>query len=354
MSAAPRLLVLALGLWGPPRAVYAAPAVERPAVEFRWDAPAGCPDEAAVVAQLEALLGGPLAERRGERLTAIARVRQEPGGAWDLRLWTVSDDGTLQRSLRHERCDMLAKAGVLIAAMAIDPLAQERMEGGAEVGAVAATAEPVAKYEAPPVQEPVPVPTPAPMPVTEPPRPEVKVVPPPPPRARALRGALRVSGGVAFGDLPGVGATLRLTPALVWPRVRLELEAAYGPVRRARFDDRPDVGADLQLAAGALRACPLFRRKQLELAVCGGLELGAMYGRGVGFALEADGRLLWAALHLMPALFVVLHPRAALFFAVEGQVALARPRFVVEGFGTVYRALPGGARGLLGVEIRFP
>jgi hypothetical protein len=351
VSAAPRLLVLALGLWAPPRAVYAAPTVERPAVEFRWDAPAGCPDEAAVVAQLEALLGGPLAERRGERLTAIARVRQEPGGQWDLRLWTVSDDGTLQRSLRHDRCDMLARAGVLIAAMAIDPLAQERMLDGAEVGAVAAKAEPVAKYEPPP--EPA-VPEPVPVPIAEPPRPEVTVVSPPPPRARALRGALRVSGGVAFGDLPGVGATLRLTPALVWSRVRLELEAAYGPVRRARFDDRPDVGADLQLAAGALRACPLFRRNKLELAVCAGLEIGAMYGRGVGFALEADGRLLWAALHLMPALFVVLHPRAALFFAVEGQVALARPRFVVEGFGTVYRALPGGARGLLGVEVRFP
>ncbi len=306
-----------------------------------------------MVAQLEALLGGPLAERRGDRLTAIARVRQEPGGQWDLRLWTVSDEGTLQRSLRHDRCDMLARAGVLIAAMAIDPLAQERMLDGDAVGAVAAKAEPVVGDEPPPVPEPAPVPEPEAKPEATP-EPQVVKQSPAPPRARALRGALRVSGGLAFGDLPGVGATLRLTPALVWPRVRIELEAAYGPVRRARFDDRPEVGADLQLAAAALRACPLFRRKRLELAVCAGLEMGAMYGRGVGFALATDGRLLWAALHLMPALFVVVHPRAALFFAVEGQVALVRPRFVVEGFGAVYRALPGGARGLLGVEVRFP
>ena len=350
MSAASRLLVLALGVWGAPWAASAGTAAPRPAVEFRWDAPASCPDEAAVVAQLEALLGGPLADRRGDRLTAIARVRQEPGGQWDLRLWTVSDEGTLQRSLRHDRCDMLARAGVLIAAMAIDPLAQERMLDGVEVGAVAARAEPVVNDEPPP--EPVPVPVAEVKPVVKPV--PVIVQAPPLPRARALRGALRLSGGVAFGDLPGAGVTLRLTPALVWTRVRLELEAAYGPVRRARFDDRPEVGADLQLAAAALRACPLFRRGKLELAVCAGLEVGAMYGRGVGFALEADGRLLWAALHLMPALFVVLHPRAALFFAVEGQVALARPRFVVEGFGPVYRALPGGVRGLLGVEVRFP
>jgi len=53
VSAASRL-VLALGLCGPPGAALAGPAA-RPAVEFRWDAPAGCPDEVEVVAQLEAL-----------------------------------------------------------------------------------------------------------------------------------------------------------------------------------------------------------------------------------------------------------------------------------------------------------
>lgn len=331
----------------------AAPSESPPAVEFRWDAPAGCPSEAEVVAQLEALLGGPLVDRRGERLTAIARVRQEPGGAWDLRLWTVGDAGTLQRSLRHDRCDMLARAGVLIAAMAIDPLAAERMADGEAVAEVAAEARPVtdeapaATPEPPPLVQP-PL-EPPPRPASEPPAPVPAVR-----RSRVVRGALRVAGGLAFGDLPGVGATLRLAPALVWPRVRLELEAAYGPPRRARFDDRPDAGADLQLAALAVRACPVFRRDRVELAVCGGLEVGAMYGRGVGFALSADGRLLWSALHLAPALFVAVHPRVALFFAVEGQVALARPRFVVAGFGEVYRALPGGVRGLVGVEARFP
>lgn len=317
----------------------------RPVVEFRWDAPAGCPTEAEVLAELEALLGGPLAARTGERLTAIARVRQEPGGTWDLRLWTVGEAGTLQRSLTHDRCDMLARAGVLIAAMAIDPLAQDRMADGEAVAAVAAEARPITDDEPPPAP---PVVSVEPLPPAPQPQPQ-------PQRARVLRGALRLAGGVAYGDLPGVGATLRLTPALVWPRVRLELEAAYGPQRRARFDDRPDTGADLQLAAASVRACPLFHpRRRVELALCGGLEIGAMYGRGVGFALASDGRLLWAALHLMPALFVVPHPRVALFFAVEGQVALARPRFVVEGFGEVYRARAGGVRGLLGVEVRFP
>lgn len=344
-----RSVVLALGVLAGP----AEPPTTPPVVEFRWDAPAGCPPEAEVIAELEALLGGPLAERRGERLTAIARVRQEPGGTWDLRLWTVGEAGTLQRSLTHERCDMLARAGVLIAAMAIDPLAHERMADGEAVAAVAAEARPVEQAEPVPARtpEPAPVITQAPAPAPAPAPAKVE------PRRRKLRGALRLAGGLAYGDLPGVGATLRLTPALVWPRVRLELEAAYGPQRRARFDDQPDRGADLQLAAAALRACPVFHprtRTPVEVAVCAGLEVGAMYGRGVGFALASDGRLLWSALHLMPAVFVVPHPRVAVFFAVEGQVALVRPRFTVEGFGDVYRAAAGGVRGLVGVEVRFP
>lgn len=95
MNQSLRVAVLALGgPAGPASASAAPPSV----VELRWDAPAGCPAEAEVIAELEALLGGPLAQRRGEPLTAIARVRQEPGGTWDLRLWTVGEAGTLQRS----------------------------------------------------------------------------------------------------------------------------------------------------------------------------------------------------------------------------------------------------------------
>jgi len=346
VSAAVRRAALALALLGAPTAALAGPPAA-PAVEFRWDAPAGCPEEAEVLAQLERLLGGPLAARRGERLTAIARVRQEPGGAWDLRLWTVSDAGTLQRSLRHERCDMLASAGVFIAAMAIDPLAGERLLDGDEVVAVAAEAQPVRDAEPPPP----PIASPPPAPPATPPAPPAA----PPPRTRTpVRGALRLAAGVAYGDLPGVGPTLRLSPALLWPRLRLEIEAAYMPLRRSRLASDGSRGVDLQLAAAALRACPVFRRGRIEFPICAGLEFGAMYGRGVGYPIAYEGRQLWAALHLMPTLQVVVHRQVALFAGLEGFVALVRPRFEVAGAGALYRAPAGGVRGLLGVEVRFP
>lgn len=327
----------------------AAPALARPAVEFRWDAPAGCPAEAEVVAELERLLGGTLAERAGPRLTAIARVRQEPGGGFDLRLWTVSDEGTLQRSLAHADCDALARAGALIAAMAIDPSVLDRMSEETDAAEVAAEAKMVDEPEAPPEPEPEPEPEAPPEPGPEPP-----VLPSPARKDRALRGGLRLGGGFSFGDLPGLGALVRLTPALIWPRARLELEVSYGPLRRARFDDVPDQGADLQLATGVVRGCPLLRAGRLEVPLCAGLEIGAVFGRGVGYAISSEARQLFVGLQLAPGALFVVHPRVALGAVVEGAVHVVRPRFFIKNYGEVYRSAPASVRALLAVEVRFP
>lgn len=340
-SAGVQVLWLATALLGPP---------ERPAVEFRWDAPAGCPGEAEVTAELERLLGGPLVGRGGQRVTAIARVRQEPGAGYDLRLWTVRDEGTLQRSLVHAECEAVAKAAALIAAMAIDPSALDRVGEAKAAAEVAAEATTVTDPEPPPLAEPevkTEVKTEAPASVPSP-------APGRGPRARALRGAVRVGAGVAYGDLPGVGALTRMTAALVWPRARLELEASYGPVRKARYQDREDRGVDLQMATATLRGCSVWRVRRVDFPICGGAEIGAMYGRGVGFALTNEGRLLFAALQATAMVLFAPHPRVALGATVEGAVHVARPRFVVEGVGEVYRAAPASVRALGVIELRFP
>jgi hypothetical protein len=98
-------------------------------VEFRWDAPTEhCPSEAEVLAQLERLLGGQVSAQGDRRLTAIARVRRETDGRWDLRLWTVTQEETSERSMSGSDCVVLAEAAALLAAMAIDPSALTRGE----------------------------------------------------------------------------------------------------------------------------------------------------------------------------------------------------------------------------------
>ncbi|HEY8377106.1 MAG TPA: hypothetical protein VIK91_11485, partial [Nannocystis sp.] len=183
------LAVIAVLLSGSAGAAPAAPT--RPAVEFRWDAPAGCPPEAEVVAELERLLGGPLAERTGSRLTAIARVRPEPGVGFDLKLWTVGDAGTLQRSLTHPECDALARAGALIAAMAIDPSVLDRMSEETETLEVAAGAKTL--------ENPEPLPDPELEKVederVEPPAPPPTPPVPPVKKRKQLRGGMRIGAG---------------------------------------------------------------------------------------------------------------------------------------------------------------
>ena len=107
--------LVGLALASPAKAASPEPtpaaAHEEGGVEFRWDAPTqGCPSEAEVLAELERLLGKPLAQLDQARLSAIARVRLEAEGGWDLRLWTVSATDTRQRSMVGEDCEVLADA----------------------------------------------------------------------------------------------------------------------------------------------------------------------------------------------------------------------------------------------------
>lgn len=316
--------------------------------EFRWDAPTGCPAEAEVVAELERLLGGPLAARTSPRLTAIARVRQEPGGGFDLRLWTVGDEGTLQRSITHPECEALARAGALIAAMAIDPSVLERMLEETDTAEVVAEARTIEEPEPPPEPEPRPEPEPEPAAIVVKKEEEKQT------HRKKIGGAVRIGAGISHGDLPGVGALLRLTSAAIWPRARLEFEASYGPVRAVRFDDVPDQGADLQLASGAVRGCPVVHAGRFEFPLCAGLEVGAIYGPGVGYAITERARQLLVAVHLAPAVFLQLHRRVAIGAIVEGALHVVRPRFFLKNFGEVYRAGAGSVRALLAIEVRFP
>ena len=261
-------------------------------VEFRWDAPADrCPSEAEVLAQLERLLGGPVADQGDRRLTAIARVRQESDGRWDLLLWTITEDETSQRSMSGEDCDVLAEAAALLAAMAIDPSVLARGEASAAAVEQAEQAETVEGGEPVPEEEPPP-PEPEPEPeVIEPPPP--KPTPTSPRRVRRFIGAVGASAGFSYGDLPGVGPIVRLGLALQWPHARVELEGHYGFLRRARFEDGDMVGADLRHGMVIARGCGVLhvRSKKLEFPICGGLEGGVLSGQGVGFIVGRSGGL---------------------------------------------------------------
>lgn len=348
-----------LGIWGlaalcagvGTRAAAAPAAGAEGGVEFAWDAPSeACPSEAEVVGELERLLGGPVAEQGDRRLSAIARVRREADGVWDLRLWTVTSDATRQRSMVGEDCAVLAEAAALLAAMAIDPSVLERA-GASDAAVEQAEQAREVDAEPEPEPEPQPEPEPEPQPVPEPPAP----IAAPEPSGRQFMVGVRVQSGISYGDLPGVGPILRVALALSWDHARLELEGHYGFDRTARLDGTPERGADLSAAFGVVRGCGVLRHRpsHLEFPICGGFEGGAALGVGVGLDEVRRDAIPWLAIDLAPGLVWAPIRNLAIGLTVEPWIALVRRRFEIANAGVIWRPLPVGVRVLAGIEARF-
>lgn len=315
-------------------------------VEFRWDAPAdACPSEAEVVAELERLLGGRVDEQGEGRLAAIARVRRESDGRWDLRLWTVTDLETRERSMVGADCAVLAEAAALLAAMAIDPDVLTR--GDASQAAI---------EQAEHAQD-APEPEPEPEPEREPePEPEPKPEPEPEPEpSRAFIVGLAARAGFSIGDLPDIGPTVGLGLAVQWRHARVQIDGHYAFVRKARFEGDPDRGADLRQGVAVIRGCGVLRaeRAKLEFPLCVGLEAGAMIGEGVGFVTVSEGRIPWVAVNAAPTLAWIPIPRLAVRLTVEPWVALLRRQFLVDDGTVLWRPWAAGFRAHGGLEVRF-
>jgi hypothetical protein len=344
-------------------------------VDFTWDAPVGgCPAEAHVLAELERLLGGSVAEQGGRRLSAIARTRLETDGRWNLRLTIITEEGTFHRKeMLGEDCEVLADAAALLAAMAIDPRVLDRQAAGPGAleqagqarelddasGELDVSQEPRAAGDAPdvPDQEPEPEPESEPEAERETPHSSSR----PATRRRSPSWiTTRMQAGMSTGDLPGAAAALQLGPvlrlgsALQWKHVRLEIEGHYTFLRRMRFEDESEVGADFRQGFVAVRGCGVLHQHQarLEFPICAGLEGGATVGRGVGFVRTDEGRQLWLAADANVGLVWAFHPRVGVGVSVEGWVALLRRPFTA-GDIELWRPRPAGVRLLMGIEARF-
>jgi hypothetical protein len=238
----PWLLAVASGIaagGGAPAVAEAAePAVP---VSLAWNAPAGCPSGDAVLADVNAILGGPTSHHA----VARADVTQIAPQHWSVHVTTDVDGAQGERTLEADSCESLAKATALILAWTVDPIKAR--------AAAALAAKP-----APPAPAPE-QPTPAlPPPSSSSPIPVAAVV--------------AVSGVGDTGTLQSLagGAELALG-ALVGP-LRFELSGDYWG-RQDASTTAPNgvVGARLQLLDAALRAC--FRwhlDARFELDPCAG------------------------------------------------------------------------------------
>jgi hypothetical protein len=311
-----------------------------------WNAPATCPDRAAVVADVRRLLGGD--PSRGA--TTRADVVELGPERWSVRLVIEMNGVTGERSFEAESCVSLASATALILAWTIDPVraraasrpaldrGDRERDGGGDAPVVS-----------PPPAPSVPPPSSEPPPASRPPAP------------RFLRGLLAATGTVDVGALPRVAAGAEVTAgALVGP-IRVEVAGVDWLSQDALANGQ---GAQLHMLSGLARGCYRVtpsRARKIELAPCLGGELEAISSSGIGAtgAFQSLQRTtIWGAFR-GDVLFAWAFAGPLALRATAGVAfAPAPPTFVVEQPGnTTTPVRQNGSlagRGSLGLEVHFP
>jgi hypothetical protein len=281
-------------------------------LSIAWDAPAACPDDAALQAALHRWLELTPEGLENGAVQATARVTPHEGG-WQLDLTLVSPGGRQEETLVTERCETLVDVVALKVALAADPTGLMR-------GLQRAHEQPLQ-----------------------------------PARARdalslGVRPVFGLSAGILPGTANGVAAVGSLEGGALW---RVELGAQLWFPRSVAYPGLPNVGARVGLVAGEARACVLPSLGSLTLPICAGIDLGMMSGTGFGVAQVQTSEQLWAALAFGPALRWQLVGPVSLWLQGEALVAITRPAFHMRNLDLLYRPEPAGAQGWLGIELRL-
>jgi hypothetical protein len=299
-----------------------------PDVTFSFHGAEGCPPDAAVRSEVEALLGRGLDTPFVRSVTVSAEVIRS-SDRYVLAIEGRSPEGPFERTIEDPSCRALASAAALIVALAIDP---------------SVTGEMAPPPPEPPDLESVPAPDP-------PPPLEISPLPfgIPWPRIGVFAGA-----SYETGTRPGAGFEIDLGAAIFWRYFRVELQARYGFAESVRFNAQPSSGADVSLLTGGGRACPVIPIVLgLEVPLCLGVDLGILLADPVELANEAPGRGFFGAVVASAGVAHAVIDELAVRLEGEGQLAVFRPSYEVAPFGEIHRPSRFGLRGTLEIEVRL-
>lgn len=288
-------------------------------VPLSWNAPPGCTDAAAVLADVERNLAA--AGEGRSPFAAVVEVSERPKGAWQAHLRVEARGGRVERLFEAESCQAIASATALIIALA------------AQVGDGGQTAN-------------------AAGPLPEQKQDEGQAAPGPYWRRAPL--GLAISGLIDGGILPkrpAAGAEVAIGRSWTAPGWRLRLLAGAGFFfpRTAEFD----LGSgDFWRLTVSGRGC-LSTGAQFEIGLCVGGELSAMHSKGPYASGLADDTRYWLS-PVASALGVWnVRPGLAVFIRSDVTVPAWHDTFYSDGSGSLY-TVPGIAVvGALGVELHF-
>lgn len=298
-----------------------------------WEAPAECPDEAAIRSRIEAWRLDPQGE--GE-MQVTGRVHRTASG-YRLALTTSFAGQTNARMVDFGSCSEAGDAAALVVAVALTP-------------SLAGTDERSVPEPPTTVEQPVaaqgdsidPIP-----PVVDHPPPVVAA-----PRRRLARPSIitRADAGLEWGALPALGGTVGVTFGLDWRKVGVHVTGRWIGVRIA--EGPPASRAGVQMGAVAPALCGLPRVGAWTLPVCGAVEAGVVRIDRLGFRRPGPVFGPWLA-PLVTAGAVRSFGRFGILLEVGAAVPIVDTRAFSAG-SLLFAPKPVSLRSVVGFQIALP
>jgi hypothetical protein len=297
-----------------------APGIAR-AAEITWRAPDDCQRSDVAAAQVEKLVGQPLAAIDWIDFEVEVEVELAAGGSHRVVLRTLAKGSApREREITGASCAEVTDAVSVAIALTIS----ERDQAADEPSTPSLDA---------------PVPAPAP-----------DSPPPNPPESNPLRFALGAGLLLESGALPSPVPGIDLGAALEWRSLRVAAFAAlFLPQDEQLPNDVRGGTFDLVLAGFDLCAKPTL--DALHLLACAGFEVGRIGARGDRVRNRREGDAGWYAPRVELGVGYDLAEIARIWLRGGLAVPLARPRFLLNDTAQVHQPGNTSVRGLVAIEI---
>ena len=323
------------------------------ALTLRWEAPAGCPQQAEVNERIQKIIGN--TSSTSTVLQAEGTITRTDSARFHLRLVMRSGNLVGERNLDATSCENLSGAAAVSLALLMrteEPLNEANIGGKQAFGTTGSTGQQAApppieaaarkQPEKKPESTPAESDTPA-EPIEQRPLAAVER------RWRALAqlplavssiGPLpKPSWGIAFNGGVSFESWRFLLGGTAWRRLGMEREQS------------PGYGAEIDRLTGTLKACHAFRRSAWEVAPCLLLSVQHISARGTGPDIASRSeQTTWLAVGAGAQGRLYLANWLSLLVGVDAQIETARPVIAIDGVGDLGQLGPAALTVTAGPE----
>ncbi|HEY0468387.1 MAG TPA: hypothetical protein VGC79_29520, partial [Polyangiaceae bacterium] len=329
------------------------------ALTLRWEAPAGCPQQAEVRERIRKLTGS--MNSAGTALRAEGTITQTDSTHFHLQLVMRSGGLVGQRKLDATSCENLSGAAAVSLALLMrsaEPLSEGDLAGQQPVGtAQTATAQTAGAARTRP-SAPAAA---AAQPAEEGPERDTSES-----NARAQDAETRPIGtternwrtlaqlplaAISFGPLPKPSWGVGFAGGVSFENWRFLLGGSAWLRQDVPAETFPGYGAEVERLTGTFKACRALRRAAFEVAPCLVLSLEHVSARGTGAGVTARSeQATWLSLGAGAQGRLYLASWLSLLIGVDAQIETARPVISIAGVGDLAQLGPAAFTATIGPE----